>query len=62
MPEKDKIPENVKLYISEDGTSLPPTNNYFDIAYSNQLLEHFHPDDIKLHLLIHGFSKISMTC
>ncbi len=37
-------PKNFKLYIS-DGSSIPVSSNTIDIAYSNQLMEHLHPDD-----------------
>ena len=50
MPDYNNTPENVKLHISNDGTSLPSETNYFNVAYSNQLLEHFHPEDVKKHL------------
>ena len=50
MPDYNKIPDNVKLHVSNDGTALPYATNYFHVAYSNQLLEHFHPEDIKIHL------------
>ena len=51
MPEKSGLPENVKLYVSRDGTTLPFQQNYFHIAYSNQLIEHLHPDDAKIHIM-----------
>jgi ubiquinone/menaquinone biosynthesis C-methylase UbiE len=37
-------PENFKLIIS-DGTSVNVPPQSIDIAYSNQLIEHLHPDD-----------------
>jgi len=37
-------PENFELILS-NGTSIPLPNNSVDIAYSNQLMEHLHPDD-----------------
>lgn len=37
-------PPNFKLILS-DGTSIPVPHNSVDIAYSNQLMEHLHPDD-----------------
>jgi SAM-dependent methyltransferase len=37
-------PENFMLFIS-DGTSIPVPKNSINIAYSNQLMEHLHPDD-----------------
>jgi SAM-dependent methyltransferase len=37
-------PENFELIIS-DGSALPVLDNSIDIAYSNQLMEHLHPND-----------------
>jgi SAM-dependent methyltransferase len=37
-------PPNFKLVLS-DGTSIPIPANSIDVAYSNQLMEHLHPDD-----------------
>ena len=37
-------PENFELIIS-DGTSIPLPANSVDMVYSNQLMEHIHPDD-----------------
>jgi len=37
-------PPNFKLILS-DGTGIPVPRNSVDIAYSNQLMEHLHPDD-----------------
>jgi SAM-dependent methyltransferase len=42
---KNKIlPQNFKLIIS-DGVNIPISDNSVTIAYSNQLMEHLHPDD-----------------
>ncbi len=38
------LPANFKLILS-DGTSVPVPPNSVDVAYSNQLMEHLHPDD-----------------
>ena len=38
------VPENLELIIS-DGSSIPVPENSINIAYSNQLMEHLHPDD-----------------
>ena len=38
------FPQNFKLVLS-DGTSIPVSNNTVNVAYSNQLMEHIHPDD-----------------
>ncbi len=37
-------PENFELIIS-DGTSIPLPPGMVDVVYSNQLMEHIHPDD-----------------
>ncbi len=39
-------PANFELVIS-DGTSIPVPADSVDFAYSNQLMEHLHPDDAK---------------
>jgi SAM-dependent methyltransferase len=38
------LPSNFKLILS-DGTSVPLPPDSVDVAYSNQLMEHLHPDD-----------------
>jgi SAM-dependent methyltransferase len=38
------LPPNFKLILS-DGTSVPLPPDSVDVAYSNQLMEHLHPDD-----------------
>jgi ubiquinone/menaquinone biosynthesis C-methylase UbiE len=38
------MPENFRLIIS-NGVDIPVPANSVDIAYSNQLMEHLHPDD-----------------
>jgi len=38
------FPANFTLIIS-DGCSIPAQRNSVDVAYSNQLMEHLHPDD-----------------
>jgi len=42
-------PPNFELLIS-DGTSIPVANNSIDVVYSNQLMEHLHPDDAEQQL------------
>lgn len=42
-------PDNFELFIS-DGTSIPVPENSVDIAFSNQLMEHLHPDDARAQL------------
>ncbi len=37
-------PENFTLALS-DGTSIPVREGHITVAYSNQLMEHLHPDD-----------------
>lgn len=39
-----ELPENVHVCLS-DGTSIPVPDRSVDLAYSNQLMEHLHPDD-----------------
>lgn len=38
------LPQNFELIIS-DGTNIPVPHEMITIAYSNQLMEHLHPDD-----------------
>lgn len=42
-------PENFQLLIS-DGLSVPLSDNVASVVYSNQLMEHLHPDDALLQL------------
>jgi SAM-dependent methyltransferase len=42
-------PANFRLVIS-DGVSVPAPAGSVDVAYSNQLLEHVHPDDVEQQL------------
>ncbi len=37
--------------ILSDGTSIPVPPGSIDVAYSNQLMEHLHPDDARAQLL-----------
>jgi len=37
-------PENFELLIT-DGREIPVPDGTIDVAYSNQLMEHLHPDD-----------------
>lgn len=39
-----RLPDNVQVRLS-DGTSIPVPEGTVDLAYSNQLMEHLHPDD-----------------
>lgn len=43
------LPENVDFVIS-DGRRFDVVDGSVDFAFSNQLLEHLHPDDVGLHL------------
>ncbi len=38
------LPDNFELIIS-DGSSIPVPDDSIDLAYSDQLMEHLHPDD-----------------
>jgi SAM-dependent methyltransferase len=40
----ESVPDNFELVLS-DGTSIPVPPASIDVAYSNQLMEHLHPDD-----------------
>jgi hypothetical protein len=42
-------PDNFQLLIT-DGLEIPVNEKSIDIAYSNQLLEHLHPDDARIQL------------
>ena len=44
IAKRKTMPENVDVIIS-DGTSIDIPHNYVNIAYSNQLMEHLHPED-----------------
>lgn len=50
-------PDNFKLILT-DGTSIPVPENSVGFAYSNQLMEHLHPDDALEQL--HNLSKALM--
>jgi SAM-dependent methyltransferase len=39
-----KLPDNFELIIS-DGSSIPVSPGSIDVAYSDQVMEHLHPDD-----------------
>lgn len=63
---KINSPENFSLSIS-DGSSVPLPDNSVDVAFSNNLFEHLHPDDAIDHLhhinrvLVKGGTYICMT-
>ena len=44
ITEQLSLPSNFMLILS-DGTSVPLPPDSVDVAYSNQLMEHLHPDD-----------------
>jgi ubiquinone/menaquinone biosynthesis C-methylase UbiE len=44
ITESMKLPRNFHLILT-DGCSIPITKTSIDVAYSNQLMEHLHPDD-----------------
>src|SRR5690242_1063346 len=41
-----ELPSNVQVVIS-DGASIPVPSGSVDLAYSNSLMEHLHPDDAR---------------
>ncbi len=41
---KRTLPDNLRLVLS-DGSTIPVAAGSVDVAYSNQLMEHLHPDD-----------------
>ena len=43
------LPENL-TYVLSDGSNIPVPAGSIDLAYSDQLLEHLHPDDALAHL------------
>jgi SAM-dependent methyltransferase len=49
IAKSDLLPSNFELIIS-DGSSVNVQPNTVDIAYSNQLMEHLHPDDALMQL------------
>ncbi len=51
------LPENVKLVLS-DGSTIPVEPGTVNVAYSNQLMEHLHPDDA-LDQLRHLFTALA---
>ncbi len=55
----DSVPENFNLIIY-DGYDLKEINRIsFDIVFSDQLIEHFHPEETRLHFeLIHRILKV----
>lgn len=66
VTEAEARPDNVELRLI-DGCSIPATPTSVDVAYSNQLLEHLHPEDAEaqardvLHALRPGGVYICIT-
>ena len=46
VSEGEPFPENLEFVLS-DGTSVPVPADSVDLAFSNQLMEHLHPDDAR---------------
>lgn len=46
---RDDLPPNFRLVLS-DGVSIDVPAGGVDLAYSNQLIEHLHPDDVRAQL------------
>jgi SAM-dependent methyltransferase len=44
LTDENQVPSNFQLFIS-DGVSIPVQPGRIDIAYSDQLMEHLHPED-----------------
>ena len=44
-----RLPSNVRMVVS-DGTSIPVPPGSVDLAFSDQLMEHLHPDDARVQL------------
>ena len=61
-----KQPANFALYIS-DGTTIPLPDDSIDLAFSDQLMEHLHPDDARDQLreirrvLVRGGTYLCLT-
>ncbi len=49
ITDSQQTPDNFKLVLT-DGTSIPVEAGCTDVVYSNQLMEHLHPDDAKKQL------------
>jgi len=47
--QQEKVPANFELILS-DGTSIALLPESIDVAFSNQFLEHLHPEDVLDHL------------
>lgn len=46
---REKLPQNVQLALS-DGRSIPVPEGSVDVAFSDQLMEHLHPEDAMVQL------------
>ncbi|MBI3169140.1 MAG: class I SAM-dependent methyltransferase [Chloroflexi bacterium] len=49
ITQSTNVPNNFKLILS-DGTNIPLPADSVNLAYSNQLMEHLHPDDAETQL------------
>ncbi|MDZ7719667.1 MAG: class I SAM-dependent methyltransferase [Balneolaceae bacterium] len=55
---KDSVPENFKLIVYDGYNLNEIESNSIDVVFSDQLIEHFHPEDTKLHFeLVHRILK-----
>lgn len=43
--QQEKFASNISFILSDDGVSIPLEDASVDVVYSNQLMEHLHPDD-----------------
>jgi ubiquinone/menaquinone biosynthesis C-methylase UbiE len=55
---KDEAPENFKMIVYDGYKLNEIESNSIDVVFSDQLIEHFHPEDTKLHFkLVHRILK-----
>ena len=55
----DSVPDNFKLIVYDGYNLNEIESNSIDIIFSDQLIEHFHPEDTKLHFeLAHRILKV----
>lgn len=55
----DNAPENFELIVYDGYNLYEIENNSVDIVFSDQLIEHFHPEDTKLHFeLVHRILNV----
>lgn len=54
----DKVPDNFKLVVYDGYELNEPAPNSIDLVFSDQLIEHFHPEDTRHHFeLVHRILK-----